>query len=200
MATESTVLHLSRDDAGRWLTAEEFATAEYAEPWKYERIDGRLVVMSPKSPQHDDSLETFLDMLLAYKREHKDHVEKVVPECWIRTDTKNDLIPDLAVYIRSDRSAVRRPDRIPELVIEVVSPGRRSEARDYVVKRGAYHQAGVLEYVTVDRFQQTVTVLTRAEAGFSERVLLPRDTDETPLLPGLDIPLRDVFVPIEDEL
>ena len=199
MATHATVLHLSQDDAGRRLSAEEFAAAEFAGPWKYERIDGRLVVMSPKSPEHDDALEAFRDLLVVYKCEHPRIVDKVIEESWFRTKEGNDLVPDLAVYLRSERSAHARPDRVPELILEVVSPGRRSEARDYVAKRAIYHQAGVREYVIIDRFQRTATVLTHGETDFAERRLKPSDTYTTPLLPGLEVPLTEVFKSSEVE-
>ena len=47
MATQSTRLVLGPDDHGRPVSAEEFADAHYLEPWKYERVAGRLVVMPP---------------------------------------------------------------------------------------------------------------------------------------------------------
>jgi Uma2 family endonuclease len=193
MATDSKVLHLSRDDAGRFLSAEEFAAAECSTPWKYERIGGKLVVMSPKSPEHDDSLELLRDMLVAYKLSHPGRIERIVSESWIRSDSENDLIPDLAVYLRGSRQSIKRPNRVPELVIEVLSPGRRAEVRGYVIKRAAYHRWAVLEYLIVDRFDRTVTVLTRTESGYAERVLDPAGSYSTPLLPGLEISNCDVF-------
>jgi hypothetical protein len=41
-------LVLGPDDNGRILTDEEFAEAEFQEPWRFERVAGRLVVMSPE--------------------------------------------------------------------------------------------------------------------------------------------------------
>ena len=45
-------LTLGRIDHGRPTTTEEFANAVYDEPWTYERVDGRLVVMSPEGTGH----------------------------------------------------------------------------------------------------------------------------------------------------
>ena len=52
MARETTILKLGPDDAGMRLTAEEFANADFQEPYTYERVKGRLVVMSPAGPEH----------------------------------------------------------------------------------------------------------------------------------------------------
>jgi Uma2 family endonuclease len=46
------VLALGPDDNGRLVSDDEFAAADFAEPWKYERVEGRLVVMYPNGPEH----------------------------------------------------------------------------------------------------------------------------------------------------
>ncbi len=52
MPSETTILTLGPDDAGLRLTAEEFAHADFQGPYTYERVKGRLVVMSPAGPEH----------------------------------------------------------------------------------------------------------------------------------------------------
>ena len=47
-----TNIQLGPADAGMRISAREFASAEYAEPFIYERVQGRLVVMSPAGPEH----------------------------------------------------------------------------------------------------------------------------------------------------
>jgi hypothetical protein len=51
MASETTILELGPDDAGMRLTAEAFAHADFQEPYTYERVQGRLVLMSPAGPE-----------------------------------------------------------------------------------------------------------------------------------------------------
>ena len=60
-------------------------------------------------------------------------------------------------------------------------------------KRADYHKLGIREYVIIDRFAQTVTVLTYAPDGYEEQILTTDDVYTSPLLPGLAIPLADVF-------
>jgi len=193
MAAHQTVLRLGPLDQGRSLTAEEFAEAEYDLPWNYEREQGRLVVMPPDSPDHDRSSEPVRDHLGAYRLAHPDLVDEVVSEAWIRVDGGTDRIADIGVFLVGPRSAVRRPDRIPELVFEVVSPDRESRERDYVKKRKEYRPLGVLEYVIVDRIRHRLTVYTASPRGYSKRILRPGDVYTSPLLPGLAIPVAGLL-------
>ena len=188
MATQQPVLVLGPGDHGRPVSAEEYLDGRVRGAWRYELVDGRLVVMSPNSEEHDDAAEPWRDRLVAYKLAHRDRVQKVVPEAWVRVRQGKYRIGDIGVYLVSERSVLRRPARAPELMIEVVSPGRDSEERDYVEKRAEYHAIGVLEYIIVDYLARRVLVLTSTPAGYEERVLTEADTYTSPLLPGLVIP------------
>ncbi len=77
-------------------------------------------------------------------------------------------------------------------MIEILSDSTRR--RDETLKREIYERAGVLEYWLVDPQRRTVRVYRRAEAGF----LAPEDFSvrnvlSTPLLPGLEIRVREIF-------
>jgi Uma2 family endonuclease len=195
MATDQTTLRLGRADDGRLVSAEEFAEAEYDEPWKYERVDGRLVVMSPDSGAHDDCSEPFHDHLSMYKLTHPDIVEKVVSEAWVKINGLIDRIGDIGVFLRPTDGSTppSRPERLPELMVEVVSETAKDRRRDYVEKKAEYYNVGVREYVIIDRFDRKVTVLTHEAGGYAERTLTASEVYETPFLPGLRIPLTEVF-------
>ena len=45
------------------------------------------------------------------------------------------------------------PDRVPDMMFEIVSPDKASRDRDIPSKRAEYHRFGVKEYVIVDRFK-----------------------------------------------
>jgi Uma2 family endonuclease len=193
MATLQPVLKLGPNDQGRSLTAEDFAEAEYVEPWKYEREQGRLIVMPPDGPGHDRGSEPVRDHLGAYRLAHTDIVEEVVSEAWVRADSGTDRIGDIGVFLVGPRSSAKRPDRVPELMFEIVSPDRKSRERDYVKKRQEYHHLGVLEYVVIDRMRHRATVYTAGARGYRKRVLRPGDVYTSPLLPGLAIPLAGIL-------
>jgi Uma2 family endonuclease len=48
----------------------------------------------------------------------------------------------------------------PLLVVEVASPGKRNQDRDYRYKRSEYTVRGIIEYWIIDPEQEQVTVLT----------------------------------------
>ena len=193
MATHSPTLLLGPDDHGRAVSAEEFAAAEFVEPWGYEREGGRLVVMPPDGHGHQAATEPWRDHLVWYKRERPDLVRHVFSKPWIRVDEEKDRIGDIGVYLAPPRPVAPGAEPLPDLLFEIVSPGKISRERDFVTKRSLYHRLGVREYVIVDRFDRRVTVLTWAPGGYDERILSPADTYTTPLLPGLVIPLAEVL-------
>jgi Uma2 family endonuclease len=193
MATLQPVLRLGPQDQGRSITAEEFAEADYAEPWKYEREQGRLIVMPPDGPGHDRGSEPVRDYLGAYRLAHPDLVEEVVSEAWVRVDGGTDRIGDIGVFLAGPRSSINRPDRVPELMFEFVSPDRESRERDYVKKRREYHRLGVLEYVIIDRMRHRATIYAAGPRGYRKRVSRPDDVYNSPLLPGLAIPLAGIL-------
>lgn len=193
MAILQTILRLGPDDRGRALTADEFAGADYLEPWKYEREQGRLIVMPPDGPGHDRSSEPVRDHLGADRLDHPEIVEAVISDAWVKVDDGTDRIGDIGVFLVGPRSSVARPARVPELMFEVVSPDRESRERDYVKKRGEYRRLGVLEYVVIDRMRHRATVYSAGPGRYRKRILRPGETYTSPLLPGLAIPLVGIL-------
>ena len=103
------------------------------------------------------------------------------------------LAPDLAVTLAGNPYQIIGGyfEGIPSIVVEVLSTDRR---RDLVRKSQLYAEAGVLEYWIVDPRDDTMTLLELRDEEYAERtVLTAADTLTTPLLPGLAIPLNDVF-------
>ncbi|HMF35445.1 MAG TPA: Uma2 family endonuclease [Isosphaeraceae bacterium] len=193
MATQRPILRLGPGDSGRSLSAEEFAEAEFEPRWSYEREEGRLVVMPPDSPEHDLSSEPMRDYLGAYRLAHPELVESVISECWVRVAAGTDRIGDIGVFLVANRSGLARPQRVPELIFEVVSPGRAARERDYVKQRGEYYQLGVLEYVVIDRMRRRVTVYADTEGRYRKTILHPGDRYGSRLLPGLEVPLENLL-------
>ena len=193
MSTVRPILKFGKRDDGRLVSSEEFAEADFDEPWKYEREDGRLIVLAPSGEGHIDASEPWRDQLVVYKRDYPEVVQKVVSEAWIRVDDGTDRIGDIGVYLVPDGPVPKIPDRVPEMMFEVVSPDKASRDPDYLRKRVEYHRLGVREYVIIDRFQKRVTVLTFAPNDYDERSLTIGDAYESPLLPDFSVRLSEVF-------
>lgn len=80
----------------------------------------------------------------------------------------------------------------PDLVAEALSPG--TEQRDLTVKRDRYEMFDVCEYWQAAPIAKTITVLRLCNGAF-ERVGVYTEgmTAETPLLPGLQVQVSEVF-------
>ncbi len=103
------------------------------------------------------------------------------------------LVPDLIVILRARADIVvgGYAEGAPDIAVEILSSDRN---RDLVRKRQLYAAAGVREYWIVDPAADRVTLLELDDGGYVERAALTAaDTLTTPLLPGLAIPLADVF-------
>jgi len=107
--------------------------------------------------------------------------------------------PDL-LYLSNERASDAltplHVHGVPELVIEIGSPGTRK--RDETIKRRLYERTGVEEYWVVDPEIDTIRVYRREADGFARVVELSAEAGDvltTPLLPGLDVPLSRVFRP-----
>ena len=135
-------LTLGRNDDGRPTSTEEFANAVYDEPWTYERVDGRLVVMSPEGTGHVVQSVPWHTRLGAYAFAHPEIVQAVVSQAWIHVDDDNTRIADIGVYLGGRLEDLNIPDQVPDLVFEIVSPGKTSRRRDYVEKRAQYEKTG----------------------------------------------------------
>jgi Uma2 family endonuclease len=186
-------LKLGQLDDGRPTTVEEFAEAEFEEPWTYERVDGRLVVMSPEGSGHVIQGVPWQQRLNVYSFEYPEIVQAVVSQAWITINAKNTRIADIGVYLGGKLEDLDIPNQIPDLVFEFVSPSKQDRKRDYVEKRADYQKIGVREYVIVDRFDKKVTVLTLGAAGYLEQVLTSADIYRSPLLPGFEVRLAEVL-------
>jgi Uma2 family endonuclease len=112
--------------------------------------------------------------------------------------TPHDVVePDL-LYVSAERREILTAPNVqgaPDLAIEILSPSSRRQ--DELLKRDLYERTGVAEYWIVDPEAETVKVFRRAAEGrFGRSRLRSRragDVLTTPLLPGLEVPLGEVF-------
>jgi Uma2 family endonuclease len=149
--------------------------------------------MTPSGFEHQFSTGSLRDHLGAYKLSNPEIVEHVFQESWVIIDGATERLPDIAVYLASEEPPLPFPERVPELIFEIVSPTAADRRRDYDDKRTEYQRIGVQEYVIVDRFAHRVFVLTLEKGQYSERELGPDDSYTTALLPGLAIPLGKIL-------
>ena len=90
-------LKFGKTDHGVRLSQTEFAAASYEEPWRYERVKGRLIVMPPCGSDHQYPNGRFRAHLDSYWLKHPDIVEQVTAESWMQVDDETDRIADVGL-------------------------------------------------------------------------------------------------------
>lgn len=175
----------------------DFDRVETQEGFLYELGRGVVTVVDVPNPRHFAQVMAIRRALMRYDMMHPSVIHGLAAgsECKIPVDsTQSERHPDLAVYLTplpSMPGSLVWAAWVPEIVIEVVSPG--SEARDYQEKPAEYFAFGVTEYWIADASTEVLTVMTRSEDGWAERRLGAGAVYETRLLPGFTLNVADVF-------
>lgn len=158
------------------LTLEEYLTYDDGIDTKYELVDGELVEMPPETKRNNQIAINLLSVFLKFVPVrlicHKD-TEIVVTGKLSRVRLPDLMIltEELSAVIANKKRATIMPDMpAPALVIEVVSPGKVNEERDYREKRFEYATRGIPEYWIIDPLKQIVTVLFLVDGLYEEAV------------------------------
>ena len=111
---------------------------------------------------------------------------------------ENDVAPDLVWASMATLATALWEDghlhAAPELVVEVLSPGRANQRRDREIKLGLYSRRGVGEYWIVDWPDRRVELHRREGNQMRPLAALGLgDTLTSPLLPGFALPLERLF-------
>ena len=163
---------------------------------RYEVLDGELYVTPAPSTRHQKVLGKLFFHLTAHLQ-GRDLGEVLLAPCDVLLATHDIVQPDL-LFVARERAALIEPANVkgaPDLLVEVLSPTtRRTDER---TKRDRYRATGVAEYWLVDPELETIKVYRWAgEAALAEPKLFELERGDvlaTPLLPGLELPLKAVF-------
>jgi Uma2 family endonuclease len=109
------------------------------------------------------------------------------------------VAPDVVWYASRERfdrafGADAKLHDAPDLVVEVLSPGRRNEQRDLEDKLAVYDRRGAREYWIADWRERTVRIHRRE--GDRLRLVAALGAEETltsPLLPGFAVRVGELF-------
>ena len=162
---------------------------------KMELDDGELYIMPRPRPLHQFLLYWLSWHIANYIQSLGQPPAEAYPDVVVilSRDPRRVLAPDLAIILAGNpyRIVGGYFEGVPDIVVEVLSSDRN---RDLVRKRQIYSEAGVAEYWILDPANDTALLLELRDGDYVSRSLLTADdTLTTPLLPGLAIPLADVF-------
>ncbi len=188
-ASKTRRLRLGPRSAGLLLTLTEFDHAQIQKGWRYELINGVLVVSPTPSRQERGPNEALGHWLQDYQETHSQGsvLDATLPEEEIETKQNRRRV-DRAIWAGLGRDP--EEGEAPTIAVEFVSKGKINQERDYVAKRAEFRDIGMREYWVVDRFRRSLTVY-RFDGEKDEELHIPEDkTYETPLLPGFVLELK----------
>ncbi|MGC1272473.1 MAG: Uma2 family endonuclease [Planctomycetaceae bacterium] len=183
---------LDFDSNGMSMTPEEFdAVEDYDECFRYELIRGVVIVGPMSEDWHAALIDETNYLVRDYVRSNPSGtvVDATLPNRYVFTWNGNRRLADRIIWVGLGRRPNPKSD-VPAIAVEFVSKSRRDRHRDYVEKREEYREAGVKEYWIIDRFRRAMTV---SSADGSERVCDEAVRYTTPLLPGFELPLTELF-------
>lgn len=179
--------------ATRW-TYEDYAALP-DDGKRYEILDGELFVTPSPLAWHQQISMNLTLALGMHVRAHKLGQLFYAPFDVVLSRT--DVVQPDILFISAARAEIITRANVqgaPDLVIEVLSDGTRRN--DEIQKRNAYDRFGVAEYWIVDPELELMTIYRRDADGFRRVAEVengPHGVITTPLLPGLSLPIRDVF-------
>jgi Uma2 family endonuclease len=165
---------------------------------KAEFINGQVVMHTPASDDHNAATGQLYRIASLYadlKQLGKVRIEKAM----IGLD-RNDYEPNIAFW-RKEIADQFDPGMsvypVPDLIVEVLSPGKENIRRDTVTKFADYAAHRVAEYWIIDPKKQTVEQYLLAETENPAYELRKKatleDQIESMVMTGLSIPVRAIF-------
>lgn len=162
---------------------------------RHEILDGEHYVSPAPKPKHQRISIRMGSRLHLFVDDH--HLGEVFAAPLDVLLSEHDIAqPDL-LFISNERAAVLTENNVqgaPDLAIEILSTSTRW--RDENLKLQRYQELGVREYWIVDPFLERVKVFRRNGGRFElaeELSVQAGDVLTTPLLPGLRLPLIEIF-------
>lgn len=158
------------------LTFNEYLTYDDGTDDRYELIDGELIALPPESEPNNRIVSYLFLQLISIGvpfRLVKLHVCEIQVPVLQRGDAQN-RYPDLVVLREEHLSMTQKRLSIlldmppPQMIVEVVSPGRRNWERDYDRKHAQYKQVGIPEYWIINPELRHVLVLQLEEGTYVE--------------------------------
>lgn len=178
--------------AHRRMTLEEYLDYDDGTDTRYELVNGELAQVPSES-----DLNNAIAMILLFAIGQFVHPKllrrgtEIVVNGYRTTTRIPDLMvltEELATALTGAKRSVVMPDMPPPaLVVEIVSPGTASEARDYRYKRSEYAARSIAEYWIVDPQQAQITILTLVAGLYEEAVFKGNDRLISPTLPNLEL-------------
>lgn len=162
---------------------------------RYELIGGELFVSRAPRLPHQLVLQHLQMSLYNYLQANP--VGLLAPGPGAVFSESDAVIPDLVFARNESLDKVIANGRFigpPDLVVEVLSPGKENRERDLTVKRQLYAKFGVEEYWIVDSENNCVLIYRLRGTTLQETAKLSAEDEITsPLLPQFQLKVSSLF-------
>jgi Uma2 family endonuclease len=201
MSAKPAITKLQQLDLSQQYTYADYLTWQFKE--RVELIRGWVRQMSPAPNVRHQRISRIITQAVAALLENKPcemfsapfDVRLPLPPHKTKGDKTDTVVqPDIVVICDPAKLDEQGCNGAPDLVIEILSPGNtRREMKD---KLELYQTAGVPEYWIVDPEHEFILVYTLDPTGkyTSSLPYTEGHTLTTPILPGFDLPVEQVFV------
>jgi Uma2 family endonuclease len=180
------------------LTLEQYLAYDDGTDTRYELVAGELVAMTAES---DVNNLIAIALLLTFGQFFPATLLRRGTEIVISGARATTRIPDLLVLSEALAAALQGATRSivtldmppPTLVVEIVSPGKENEERDYRYKRSEYAARGINEYWIVDPIREQVVVLALVAGFYEEAVFRGNQPVISPSIPTLALTANQIL-------
>jgi len=162
---------------------------------RHEIIDGEHYVSPGANSKHQIVSFNFVLALGAFVKQHR--LGRVFHPRYDVLLSAIDIVEPDVLFVSNARLhmvAEKNFQGAPDLVVEVLSESNRRN--DEILKKKRYEHFGVNEYWIADPELETVEIYRRAGDAFAPAEIIGTEdggTITTPLLPGFELPIADVF-------
>lgn len=162
---------------------------------RYEVIEGEIFVSRAPGVPHQllfgNLFYNFRKYLEAFP------IGLVIATTGLVFEKYSGVIPDVVFFTHDRGKEIISGGRLiaaPDLVIEILSPGRENKHRDRVAKRQLYSKHGVPEYWIIDGENRAIEIYRQTPTGLGLSAILNRGEHITsPLLPNFACPVDSIF-------
>jgi len=162
---------------------------------RHELIDGEHFMSPSPFTQHQRILVNLSRIVSTFLKQNKIGALFVAPMDVVLSDF--DVVePDL-LFIASEHASIITEKHImgaPDWVVEILSVSSRKT--DEMIKKKLYEQYGIQEYWIIDPELQMVKIYRMTDTKYIRTAEISCEGNElltTPLLPGMEIQLTEIF-------
>jgi len=181
-------------DLARKLTYEDYALIP-EDGRRHEILDGEHYVTASPFIRHQDVVSNLHFALTVFNRTHRLGKILLAPTDVILSP-HDVVVPDL-IFVSKERLGIvgeKNVQGVPDLIVEVLSKGTRQ--RDEGLKLHLYERHEVREYWMLDPDRRTAKIYRRIGNRLQLAASLSVESGDvlsSPLLPGLAVPLSEIF-------